>query len=102
MPSAKACDQQLASGMVECPVCGDTGVQKALMAPAVQSSERVERVRAIEAEWVGGNFAKEARAIEAGEVEERAVVGTATPEEVESLIDDGIDFTLLGPRPRTN
>lgn len=72
------------------------------MAPAVRVSERSDMVHKIEAEWVGVNFAREARAMENGETDSRALVGTATPEEIDGLVDDGIDFTLLGPRPKTN
>lgn len=41
-------------------------------------------------ENVGGQFAQEARRMHEGEVEERAIRGTATIEERESLAQDGI------------
>jgi len=33
--NADACDAELAAAEVACPECGDTGVSKAIMAPAV-------------------------------------------------------------------
>lgn len=41
-------------------------------------------------EDVGSNFVQEARRMHEGEIEERAIRGTATPQERESLVRDGI------------
>jgi hypothetical protein len=41
-------------------------------------------------ENVGERFAAEARRMHAGEIEERAIRGTATPQERESLAQEGI------------
>lgn len=46
-------------------------------------------------ENVGSAFAQEARRIHEGESEERPIRGTATPEERESLIEDGIAVVAL-------
>jgi hypothetical protein len=46
-------------------------------------------------ENVGSGFADEARRIHEGESEERPIRGTATPEERESLIEDGITVVAL-------
>ncbi len=46
-------------------------------------------------ENVGASFAQEARRIHEGESEERPIRGTATPEEREALIEDGIAVVAL-------
>ncbi len=46
-------------------------------------------------ENVGSSFAQEARRIHEGESEERPIRGTATPEEREALVDDGIAVVAL-------
>jgi hypothetical protein len=46
-------------------------------------------------ENVGTRFAEEARLIHEGEAEERAIRGTATPEEREALAEDGIAVVAL-------
>jgi len=46
-------------------------------------------------ENVGSGFAEEARRIHEGESEERPIRGTATPEERESLVEDGISVVAL-------
>lgn len=46
-------------------------------------------------ENVGSGFAQEARRIHEGESEERPIRGTATPEEREALVEDGITVVAL-------
>jgi len=46
-------------------------------------------------ENVGNRFAEEARLIHEGEAQERAIRGTATPEEREALAEDGISVVTL-------
>ncbi|PCI33082.1 MAG: hypothetical protein COB54_04880 [Alphaproteobacteria bacterium] len=45
-----------------------------------------------ECEYVGENFAKEARAIHDGDAETRGIYGEATLEETEELLNDGVDI----------
>jgi hypothetical protein len=113
---------QLARGLVECPLCGDTSVSKMLTAPrlnlgAAQPAPRQEVVTApvassLQAEWmkvvrhvmantedVGERFAEEARRIHYGETEERGIRGQASREETEALVDEGIAvLPLLIPK----
>ncbi|MBS7697283.1 MULTISPECIES: DUF1178 family protein [unclassified Chelatococcus] len=51
------------------------------------------------AAYVGDEFADEARRIHAGEVEERAIYGEATGEEVRDLLEEGIEILPLPPAP---
>ena len=48
-------------------------------------------------DYVGDKFADEARKMYAGESEERAIWGEATPEEAQSLAEDGIPAAPLPP-----
>jgi hypothetical protein len=51
------------------------------------------------AEYVGGNFAAEARKIHDGEACVRGIYGEATIAEAQSLADDGIDFLPIPSFP---
>jgi len=51
------------------------------------------------AENVGSKFAEEARKIHKGETEERAIYGQTTPEDAETLIDEGIAIVPLPSPP---
>ncbi len=100
-----------AAGMVACSVCGETDVEKAVMAPRVSTTDdhplsapttaaehMVRELRKeIEknADNVGKEFANEARKIHAGDAPERAIYGEAKPDEAVALIEDGIPVTPL-------
>jgi hypothetical protein len=123
---------QAAQNLIACPSCGDTNVNRALMAPslarkgrdvtiippeppapeqklAVQLPEPVrtalQKLRTeIErnCDYVGENFATEARKIHYGEAAPRGIYGESTPEEVEALADDGIEIAQIPWVPRTD
>ena len=120
--SADAFDKLNAAGMVACVVCGDTDVSKAMMAPRVrtarkaaapehaQEAERPLAAPASDAEraladlkkkiednsdYVGMNFAKEARAIHSGDKPERAIYGEAKIEDAKALIEEGVPVAPL-------
>jgi len=115
--SADAYDKLADNGMVSCAVCGSTKVSKAIMAPRVRTTKGKEapvaptlpteksaaepalaKMRAqVEqnSEYVGTNFATEARSMHLGDAPERAIYGEAKPEEAKSLIEDGIPVTPL-------
>ncbi len=113
-------DSQQASGDVSCPHCGTTAVTKAPMAPNIardrsgaagdptaehRAHEVAEKIleavdglrREVEenCDYVGDEFAEEARRIHFGETEERGIYGEASDEEVEDLDEEGIDFFRL-------
>lgn len=114
--SAEGFDRLAAAGQVTCPRCGSAEVRRALMAPAVaQGKERplgepregieaalAELRRQVEAnsEYVGMNFAAEARAIHDGAAPERAIYGEARPDEAKKLIEDGVPVAPLPFLPR--
>ncbi len=120
--SADAYDRLARSGMVQCAVCGGVDVEKAIMAPRVQSARKrsdvpaektperplsqpahpaeqalAELRRKIEknADYVGSDFAEEARAIHDGDAPERAIYGEARLDEARKLVDDGVSVTPL-------
>ena len=102
-------DEQAGQGLVRCPICQSSKVTKAPMAPQVprkESSEsaagkalaRLARAQAEllrNSEWVGDRFAETARAMHLGEIAESAVHGEATPDEAQSLIEDGVPIATL-------
>jgi hypothetical protein len=106
-------DKQAEAGLIECPHCGSTHVEKAPMAPAVRTSRKKEaqKERAVAMamaqkvrehikenfDYVGDKFADEARKMHAGESEERAIWGEATPEEARELAEEGIPASPLPP-----
>jgi hypothetical protein len=51
------------------------------------------------ADYVGDKFAEEARKIHYGETDPRGIYGQATPEEAETLAEEGIDFHPLPVLP---
>lgn len=111
-------DQQQ-RGMIQCPVCGTGEVKKAVQAPNVapKSNQRasvpLSNAPEIPAElmqklveiqtkmladltWVGGNFVDRARAMHYGEEERATIHGSATPDSVAEMIEEGI---ALAPLP---
>lgn len=106
-------DRQKKRGFVECPACGSKKVGKALMAPAVTTGRKKEKIalamnemqkkamaemKALSekiresADYVGDKFAEEARKIHFGETEARGIYGEATLDEAKSLAEDGVGF----------
>lgn len=119
-----AYDKQAQAGLVSCTVCGSAKVEKQLMAPGIpaKSNRKVEarrqtmvaapdpRLQAMmsmvremrkhveaNAEYVGSQFAEEARKIHYNETEKRGIYGEATPDDTKALIEEGID---VHPLPR--
>jgi len=102
--SGEGFEAQQKAGEVACPECGDTGVEKALMAPSIGKARPpvspaqiraalVELRRQVETncDYVGERFAEEARRIHYGEVDPHGIYGEATPEESRELVDEGIE-----------
>jgi hypothetical protein len=116
--SSDAFDVLDAQGMINCAVCGSASVSKAIMAPRVATAEdrsdltapATEAERAVaalrdkvesEADYVGDRFAKDVRAMHAGEVPERAIYGEASLPEAKSMIEDGLQIAPLPFVPKT-
>ena len=109
-----AFDQQSHGGKLSCPHCNSMKVEKAIMAPAVAGTKKsrkaaneAKQMRQFmtglrkyvrdNAEYVGPNFAEEARKIHYGETEERQIYGESTVKEAVELVEEGIDVAPLPP-----
>ncbi|THD84580.1 DUF1178 family protein [Aliigemmobacter aestuarii] len=130
-PSGEAFEGLSSRGLVTCPVCGSAKVEKALMAPSVRPGRKAATTPPAEAEatalrqprnemeealatlrrqveesseYVGMNFAAEARKIHAGNAPERSIYGEAKPDEARKLIEDGVPVAPLPfmPARKTN
>jgi hypothetical protein len=119
-------ERQAENGLIACPICADTKITRALMAPGIPRKGRrevsvaepvaapvqpaaggvipdavrsaLQKLRAeVEAhcDYVGNDFADEARRIHHGEVKARGIYGESTPEEAESLADEGISIAQI-------
>jgi hypothetical protein len=114
-------DDQRGRGLIQCPVCGDGEIGKAVMAPRLggKASEAAEvpmpvatgaapEMKALmakmaelqssmlqDSEWVGRRFADEARAIHHGETEHRTIHGQATAAEAAALSEEGVGVMPL-------
>jgi hypothetical protein len=126
--SGPAFDRLYAAKMVACPTCASTAVEKAIMAPRVRRARKAEQApqpdaplttpqndaeRAIaelksqveaNSEYVGMEFATQARAIHDGDAPERPIYGEAAPEEAKKLLEDGVPVAPLPfiPGRKTN
>ena len=113
-PDGKVFERQAKKGEVACPICASTRVEKALMAPAVNTSRKSDAARArrnaaemmkalgevrkqVEknCDYVGPEFAEEARRIHYGETEKRDIYGEATRDEAVELADEGVEFGVI-------
>lgn len=141
--SGAAFDKVNSVGMVTCPSCGSSSIQKTLMAPRVQTARTSvskssdeenkpnsdlpvktvtspstalcsveleakiatlkEHVEA-NSDYVGEDFAREARAMHDGEKPERAIYGETKVADAMELIDEGIKIAPLPfiPARKTN
>lgn len=122
--TAEAFEKLNGSGMLTCPSCGSVDIEKAIMAPQIQTSRNIETpdttdttntMHALSApsspaeaaiaelkkkiqessEYVGGDFASEARKIHDGDAPERSIYGEAKPEEAKKLVEDGVPVAPL-------
>jgi len=124
-PSFEGFQAQAANGLISCPVCGSTEVEKlphacaahvkkeatprpskpAPSPPTLTESDvkellvRMHQYVRENFEDVGPRFATEARAIFHGEKEEKAICGSTTPEERHELDEEGVPYGIL-PKPK--
>lgn len=109
--SSAGYEDQRARGLVSCPVCGSTEVDKALMAPRLgaRTGERSPaeikamigalasaQAKALESSrWVGTKFASEARAMHEGERAREPIHGQASVAEAKALVEEGVPIAPL-------
>ena len=110
-----AFEQQSERGQLNCPSCNSIRIEKAIMAPALSGTKKSVRSKAADAkqmrqfatglrkyiqehaEYVGPNFAEEARKIHYGETPDRHIYGEATPKQAQELVEEGVDVAPLPP-----
>lgn len=84
---------------------GDTGPGRALSAPPTEPREQAlaELRRRVEegSDYVGMDFATEARAMHEGTAPERAIWGEARIDEAKKLVEEGIPVAPLPFRPKS-
>ena len=122
--SADAFDKLAAAGMVSCAICGGTDVTKSVMAPNVrparnapdsgalskkdtpaeQAMAHLKKLIEENSDYVGMNFAAEARSMHDGDTPARAIHGEANAEEARKLLEDGVPVAPLPfvPKRKTN
>ena len=118
--SSEDYESQRERGLVVCPMCRDSDVAKAPMAPAVPKKggaivastdmmsappaavkEMLGKIATLQremlksSEWVGDRFASEARAMHVGDTESRPIHGQTTPDQAASLAEDGVPVAPL-------
>ena len=110
--SGAAYDEQRAAKQVACPLCGDSAIEKAAMAPAVPTKGNAgpppaavkafmaklaaEQAKALEkSTWVGAAFPDRARAMHAGEEAHATIHGQATRAQAKALDDEGVPVAAL-------
>ncbi len=114
---ASTYDAQSAGGEISCPYCGSNRISKAPMAPRLakgtaqpdsvearakevaeqifQAAENLREHVEENCDFVGEQFADEARKIHYGENGERGIYGTTSDDEASQLRDEGIEFHQL-------
>ena len=112
-------ETQAEAGDIACPLCGDSSISKAPMAPRIARSRsaqppasdgqaadlyrKLSKLRDhVEAnsDYVGDRFAEEARRIHYGEADARNIHGEATDTEATKLKDEGVEFARIPWVPR--
>lgn len=113
--SSTAFADQQAAGRIACPLCEDTQIEKAMMAPNIAAKSaggsgpvadptRKRMLQAIaaaqatalrESTWVGGGFAEQARAMHAGDAPHRIIHGQADLREAKALVAEGVPILPL-------
>lgn len=127
-----AYEAQAAAHAITCPLCGDAQVEKAPMAPAIAKGGRtrdreespaapaipdaaqeaqgeiLRQLRELRsqveknADYVGEQFAEEARKIHYGEAEGRAIYGETSIEQAEALREEGVPIARIPWVPTGN
>ncbi len=119
--SSAAYDEQRKVGHVVCAVCGSTEIEKAVMAPALMAPAAspepslskpaspteaaltaLRRKIETTSDYVGREFATEARRIHDGAADERAIWGEASLDDARALKDDGIPVAPIPWMRRTD
>lgn len=110
--NAAAFDALRDGGQLTCAICGAAGVEKAPMAPTLATDAtgpartggthplaRLKREIEARSDYVGRDFARQARAMHEGDMPERMIHGETRLDEVRTLVEDGVPVAPLPFRP---
>jgi hypothetical protein len=127
--SSGAYDKQEKRGLVSCPACGSSKVEKAIMAPRLSGTRKRQRgatetpaaapvamlspqeqelrskLKELRdhitqnADYVGKKFPDEARKMHYGEIEHRSIYGEASIEAAKEMSEEGIELHPLPMLP---
>lgn len=126
--NSEAFDTLVEAGQIACAICGSATIEKAIMAPAVKGGKKKDaEVASVDhaplstpanpaemalrkmrehleknSNYVGKEFASEARKMHDGESDPRAIWGEASAADAKSLIDDGVPVAPLPMINRTD
>ena len=125
--NSAAYDEQQEKGIVSCSLCGSTNTTKAPMAPSIPTKGNKRKETAItgtkgneelatamnalrelrqqvedNCDYVGTNFAEEARKIHYGETEKRGIYGEATQAGKAELAEEGVEVATVPWLPNHN
>ncbi|WP_027682738.1 DUF1178 family protein [Rhizobium leguminosarum] len=114
-------DRQVETGFLTCPVCHSTAISKLLMAPSVSTARKKDEIQTLamdamrrealqklkeavaavkaNSEDVGTQFPEEARKIHYGEADARGIIGQATFDEAQALLEEGIEIAAIPVLP---
>ena len=103
--SNHACDKLMSAGMVSCTSCGSMTISKTLMAPAVGKKggitapatplEKLRKDVEANSEYVGDNFASQARDMHDGVIPDKPIYGEANLTQARKLLEDGVPVVPL-------
>jgi hypothetical protein len=115
---------QRSRGLLTCPLCDDSAIEKAVMAPNVSPKgnarpesggvpmampdvaphevkamlgalARAQAAMLEKSQWVGGDFADKARAMHLGETDKASIHGQVSQDQARALIDEGVPVAPL-------
>ena len=108
-------ETQRENGLLRCPSCNSAKVERAIMAPAIpkksnagkattpatdpssvmQMMQKMKKHVTENFDYVGDQFAEEARAIYYGEKEDRDIYGETSIDDAHALIEEGVPVAPL-------
>lgn len=115
--NAAAFEGQKADGLLACAHCGSAAVHKAVMAPAVPKKANRQKQEAAQIrhmmqklsshveenfDYVGSDFAEEARKIHYGETESRDIYGETSLKDAKELLEEGVNLAPLPGTPKAD
>lgn len=106
--SSAAFEKQRDNGLIACTQCNSHKVDRAIMAPAIPKKANADKAHKVRHmmqklgqhveenfDYVGDDFAEQARQMHYGEAKSRDIYGEATVEEASDLLEEGVPVMPL-------